>query len=383
MLLEKNIHSKDISLLIWQPLVESNPEIYLKELNKLKGILTKISASADTAKTFGFLETKNFLINLFGLEKINLICKSNASISNPACIISSGPSLAEHIEFLKKIQDRTCLFALPSNLAFLLHHGIYPDFVIAVDPGYGTYYHLAKYNKNINLITTLNVTPSIFNLKNYDFYFFNYGNYFENILFSGSSAITSYPEGSVFINLLRILPQMGFKEAIIFGQDFCYKNNRSHINEGNFEKEFLYLSNYFNSMENEIKKIDDSSEKTIIEIKNKKIRTTIPLKLYFEHFINEKFDIKLSLPVNCYNNLSDDYPKKEIEYFTGNFVKKNKPGDILKIKQIENFNEKKKSIYNDLKNFENYPKEIYSAIFIEKDNLKQIKKIDKIIKEIN
>ena len=88
------------------------------------------------------------------------------------------------------------------------------------------------------------------------------------------------------------MPQIGFREAIILGQDFGYKNKKSHINEGNFEKEFLYLSNYFNTLEKNIEKTDCNSDKTFIEINNKKIPSVIPLKLYFEHFINEKFEVK-------------------------------------------------------------------------------------------
>ena len=392
-LLQKNIHAKDVTLIIWQPLIESFPDIYIKPLKLLKNILYKVSISSNTAKTYGFLEIKNLLINLLNLNQINLINKSNKKISNPAVIISSGPSLKENINFLHKIINKAYIFAFPSSLPFIEYNNIIPDFIVAVDPGYATLFHLFRYKKKSFLITHLGINPSIFNIKNYSPIFFNYNSFLENILYKNSSNIlSSPPEGSVFINLLRILSELGFNEVIVIGQDFGYKDYRSHINEGFFENEFLTTADYFFTLEYLIKKLEGSTDKVILKIDKKEIISTVPLKLYFEHFLKNKFLIDILLPKTCYNPISNTIKKIDYEYILKKYHDKQLINDTFLFNNFINFNSKKEIILDLIKNFinkitktkiENEQKNIANNIFFDLNNKQHLNKLLKFSKVIN
>lgn len=390
-LLEKNIHAKDITLIIWQPLIESLPGIYLEPLKILKDILYKTSISSNTAKIYGFLETKNILINLLNLNQLKIINQNNRKIDNPAVIISSGVSLKENIFFLQKIIKKSYIFALPSSLPFIDHENITPDFIVAVDPGYATLFHLSKYKKNSFLIGHLGINPSIINIKNYSTLFFNYNSFLENILYENNTDILfSPPEGSAFINLLRLLPQLGFKEVIIIGQDFGYKDNRSHINEGFFEKEFLSWCDYFHSLEYFIKKLEDSMDKVTLKIDQKEIISTIQLKLYFEHFIKNKFSIDILLPKTCFNPISDKIKKIDYEYIIKKYPDKKPIKEIFLFENYGDFNIKKKNVLNLIDNFikksnktENDKKNIANNIFFDFNNKLHLNKLLKLSKAIN
>lgn len=367
-LLEKNIHAKDITLIIWQPLIESFPDIYLNQLKLLKDILYKASISSNTANKYGFLEFKNLLINLLNNNQICIIKSNNKKINNPAIILSSGPSLKDNINFINKVKNKSYIFALPSSLPFIEHKNIIPDFIIAVDPGYATLLHLSKFKRNVFLMAHLGINPSIFNIKNLTPIIFSYNSFLEKMLFEDIDIVTSSSEGSVFINLLRILPQLGFEEVILIGQDFGYKDHRSHINEGSFEKEFISSSNYFITLENSLKKFEEIGEKTVLKIKNKEIITTIPLKIYYEHFINNKFSINILLPENTFNPISDAFNEINYDYIIRKYPDKKEILSNLIFDNISKLNYRKKNIFNYMRKFSNdvlKSKEINQLVNIE------------------
>jgi hypothetical protein len=381
---EKKLAVKDITFLIWQPLVESLPDIYLPELQNIKNILTKSAFSNNTEKAFGFLETKNFFLNLNKLKSLSIITVGKNTLNNPALIISSGPSLNTQIDFIKKIENKCTTFSLPSALPILEYNKIYPNFIIAVDPGYPTYYHLAKYRKPAHLLTTLNISPSVLNISNYTVIFFSYGNLFENLFYKNTSVLTSLSEGSVFMNALRILPVFGFKETLLIGQDFGFINSSSHARECFFEKEFLSASGYFKSMEGEISRTLNSYEKTVIKENDREIKTTIPLKLYYEHFIKESFDIKIILPDECFNPLGDRYKKVNADYFLGKYKNKKNINRYINAVILSDFKDRKKEIFIKLKNMLNDKDDRFiNEAFIDIKNKKHINKLNKILKAQN
>ncbi len=310
-------------------------------------------------------------------------------INNPAIIISSGPSLKDNVNFIQKIFNKSYIFALSSSLPFLESNNIIPDFIVAVDPGYAALFHLSKYRKNSFLITHLGINPSIFNIKNISPIIFNYNTFLEKLLFEDIDIITSSSEGSVFINLLRILPQLGFEEVIIIGQDFGFKNYRSHINEGTFEKEYLSWSNYYITLENSVKKLEELNEKTRLKINNKEIISTIPLKIYYEHFIKNKFSINIILPENPFNPISDEIKKINHDYILKKYPDKKIIKNIFKFDDFLELNNRKKIIFNYMNNFidnvlkskKGYDfKNIENKIYFDYNNKFHLNKIIKFVK---
>jgi hypothetical protein len=360
----------NISLLIWQPLVESNPDIYLDNLKKIKDIIQKLIFSNNTEIRFGFLETRNFLRNIFKFDNINILEASAVKIENPAIIISSGFSLEDNIDFINQVKEYCYLFSLPSSLPFLQSKNITPDFSIAVDPGFATYYHISKFKNKLNFICPLTITPSILNLPNITPYFFSYQTFLENKLFNNSNIISSSAEGSVFINLLRLLPQLGFQKVILIGQDFGFKNNRSHINGGFFEIEFINQSNYLNPIENEIKKLDVAKNIDYIPNNNNKIKTDTALKIYYNHFLENNFNINIYISPYAFNKLENKFNILTEDFIKSNFIKKgnlNFHNNFCSLKDIK----------HNIKNIFHNNELLKSDFYFDNNNkihLKQIKK---------
>lgn len=379
-LLTKNIHASQLSLIIWQPLIESDKEFYLKEIKNIKDIIHKASISSNTAKITGFIETKNILINLQKLKSIRYLKKNNQE-KKLALLVSSGASLQNYLNYIQRIKDKVTIFALPSAAPFLYDKEILPDFVIAVDPGYATFYHLAKIKNKISLILPLSITQSILNLKNCDFIFFNYHNPIEQFIYRDTEIVTSPSEGSVFINSLRILSQIGFSHTIILGQDFSFYNNRLHIKEGSFERDFFKDTNFFNSLEKKIFFFENSHEKVTIKINDKIFQSTLQLKLYYEHFIKTNFDVKLLIPDNAYNPISNNIKKITEDYIIKNFTKCD---NKIETANVKNINSIKSEIFKIIKESfysgKNEDIQLISSLFIDKSNNKHITKLTKILK---
>lgn len=376
-LLKNNIHAKDVGLLLWKPLIESNPEVYLEPLKALKQILHKAGISSNTANTFGFLESSNFIKNYLSMSEPDMLIKNETPIPGPAVIISSGASLEDAVDYIKQIESRCYFFALPSALPFLASHEIKPDFVIAVDPGYGTYYHLAKYPHPCYLLCPLTVSPSIFKLSNFKPLVFSYATHLDTLFFTDDTIVTTGAEGTVFINLLRILPQLGFNKALVFGQDFGYYNHRSHVPGGTFEREFLHRSNYFHSQEAGVKFLEKGQPAEYLHVDGLQITTNTAYKLYYEHFIKQTFQVEIVLPETCFNPIAPYIKKISSLYIVENFKPKSPAEDIILKKRL-NKNPQTNDIMKKLLHDAGGDK-----LFYNKDNASHKRKLTKLRKGIS
>lgn len=330
-IVENNINPVQIDLFIWRPFIETDAQIYLEYLTQIKNILNKITLSNKTEKYFGFVETRNFLRNIYVNNKLNILCNSKKK-ANPALIIASGYSLIDNVEFIKSAINKAYLIALPSALHFLEALNITPDLSIVTDPGYPSYYHLSKFKKNISIIAPLSIQPTITFLKNYNFLFFNYKSFLDEFFFEGINSAYSPPEGSVIFNLLNILPQIGFDTSIIVGLDFSYYKNRSHINEGYFEREYFTQSDYFKSIDFHLKRISARKDNITYSVGNNTFYSDISLKIYYDHFINRHYDLEILAPNTCYNPLSDKFKKIGKDFFD-TYENKSNINDLLEIRE--------------------------------------------------
>ncbi|HPO49281.1 MAG TPA: DUF115 domain-containing protein [Spirochaetota bacterium] len=367
-------------IIIWEPLILSNPEIYLSDLKDLKNFIGKKNFSDKSAETFGFLESKNILKNLLNFKKIPFAFRNSDKLPNLAIIAASGFSLKDSVDFIKKIKDCAVIIALPSALPYLQENNIFPDYAIAVDPGYATFYHLSKYKKKITLLTTLSVTPSVFNLKNVESVFFNYGNPIENKLYEKNNVATSLSEGSVIFNAFRIVKETGFENVIPLGMDFGFKDNRSHIFEGLFEKEFTSTSDYFCSVERSLKNIETSKSISFIDDGVKKIKSDFSLQIYYNHFIEENFGLNILLREKTFNVLKNRFEMLNEKEIFDKFSKYKKDNPPLKIGFIKNFNEKRKMIYDFfIKEFRNKNSEFLKILNVDLNNPIHKKSLEKVI----
>lgn len=338
------IDINSISLIVWLPLLESDSNLFMPIIEKIASIIRKVTMSYLTEKKFMLRELRNCVKNTLGYSNIKIL--ENKRVGEEyALIIASGASLYDHIEKIKNIKDYITIFSLPSSLPYLYYNGIDVDYAIAVDPGYATFYHISKYRKRLTLLTTLSITPSVLKINNINPIFFNYGSELENMIFKNINIITSYSEGSVIFNLLNILEKLDYKKVIIIGLDFSFKDHKSHIKEGYFEKEFLSKSSYFNTIDYYILSTMAKKDKTKIKINDKIFITDVALKTYYEHFIQKKFNIEILLFKDCYNPLSENI--KKIDYYDLLEEIKDLKKRELFVKEI-NINEKTKEVVSSL-----------------------------------
>lgn len=319
-LLSHRVTASHISLIYWQPFIESNSGQFLPLLKSINGIIKKSTLSSNTADKMDFLETKNLFLNIHNLKKIDIITPEIKKQKNPAFILSSGYSLKDNISYIKKAASYGTTFALPSAVPYLISRDVIPDYIIAVDPGYGTFYHLLQYAQlPLTVLTTLNITPSTFRLSNFNFLYFSYNSKFEKYIYNQKNIVTSDPEGSVFFNVLSIIIQLGFTDALIFGQDFGFKDNRSHIEGGAFENIFITRSSYFDTLEQLVKKLETAKNPDTIQLKEREIKTDVALKVYYDHFLSKSFPINLFLPEKAYNTLQNRLKTLSLDYVTTHY----------------------------------------------------------------
>lgn len=310
------IDTKNVAVITWPPFIETQKENFIEYLKKIKDILIKQTLSDVTDKAFSQIETRHVENNKNKFTNLQLLL--NQAISNtmpPAVVFAAGASLSNQVEFIRPYLNKVITFAYPSALPYLQYADIYPDYTIAVDPGYATFYHLMKFRKQIELICPLSLNSSIFSLKNYTPLVFNYGSNTENELFKNTNIIKSQPEGSVAFNLFSILKKTGYKQIILLGQDFCFINGASHVKGGFFETEHIYQSNYFSGTEDKIKKLEYSRLPTYIKDAAKKLKTDTAMSVYYNHFIEKSQNLPLFLAGNPYNSFCGRLPVLETDFF--------------------------------------------------------------------
>lgn len=313
---KSKIDTKNIAVITWPPFIETQKDNFIGYLEKIKDILIKLTLSDVTDKTFSQIEVRYVEKNKNKFAELRLLSKQIISDTMPpAVVFAAGASLSAQAEFIRPYLNKVMTFAYPSALPYLQHAEITPDYAIAVDPGYATFYHLMKFRKLIELICPLSLNGSIFSLKNYMPLIFNYGSNAENELFKNINIVKSKPEGSVAFNLFSILKETGYKQIILLGQDFCFINGASHVKGGFFETEYIYQSNYFSGIENKIKKLEESRLPTYIKDTDKKLKTDTAMSVYYNHFIEKSKNLPLFLAGNPYNSFCGLLPVLEKDFF--------------------------------------------------------------------
>ncbi len=227
---------------------------WLEEFNILKERhQKKHSLNCNTLKKFYVRWLKNFIKNLDNvlfIEGISIL--KDAFLGVPSIIFAAGPSLDEHISYLKDVQSKALIIALDTSFRVLLEKGITPDFVVLMDGQYLNYLHIAGINASSSiLITEGAVYPSVFYENFKKIYlassFFPLGKYIEDsvevkghLSAGGSVATTAW-------DLARF---MGSPLIIMAGLDLAFTQNKTHSSACKFEKEAVLHSNRFKTLEN-------------------------------------------------------------------------------------------------------------------------------------
>ena len=128
-ILKLQIDVKNIAIITWPPFIETQKNIFIEYLNKIKDILIKQTLSEVTDKTFSELETRHINKNKNRFENFHIIL--NKTISDnmpPAVVFAAGASLSAQVEFIRPYLDKVMTFAYPSALPYLQSMKITPNY---------------------------------------------------------------------------------------------------------------------------------------------------------------------------------------------------------------------------------------------------------------
>lgn len=263
----------------------------LKTRHKKKDLL-----NCNTLKKFYIRWLKNFIKNIdiaSNLPSISIF--KDAFVNFPSIIFAAGPSLDEHIQELKDVQNEVIVIAVDTSLKALLEGGITPDFVLLMDGQYLNYLHIAGVNASSSiLITELSVYPSVFyanfNAKCLVSTFFPLGKYMEGEVNECLSA-----GGSVATTAWDFARFTGCNPIIMAGLDLAFTKNKTHSLSCKFEKDALLFSDRFSTLEKASYKMLDIKNTEIAEGYKTKVLTDSKMKMFawwFESKIEEYSDVK-------------------------------------------------------------------------------------------
>ena len=317
------------------------------EFNTLKNRHNKKHLlNCNTLKKFYIRWLKNFIKNISVTSSLSSISIfKNAFLGLPSIVFAAGPSLDVHIKELKSLQNQFVIIAVDTSLKALLEGGITPDFVLLMDSQYLNYLHIAGVNAISSvLITESSVYPAVFysnfKAKCLVSTFFPLGKYIESdeneSLSAGGSVATTAWDFARFI---------GCNPIIMAGLDLAFTQNKTHSSACKFEKEAMFLSDRFSTLEKTSYKMLDIKNTEKAEGYKGSVLTDSKMKMFawwFESKIEEYPEIKtynfmaqgLKIP-----NMSS-IEKKELLTFTSNKLNKAKTIDALLEKGKKNINKK-------------------------------------------
>ena len=270
---------------------------WLMEFNTLKLRHHKKNLlNCNTLKKFYIRWLKNFIKNIDVVSSLpSISIFKNAFLGSPSIVFAAGPSLDAHIQELKDLQNKFIVIAVDTSLKVLLEEGITPDFVLLMDSQYLNYLHIAGVNAPSSiLITESSVYPSVFSSKFKGkclvSTFFPLGKYIE-----GNTNESLSAGGSVATTAWDFARFIGSNPIIMAGLDLAFTKNKTHSSACKFERDALFLSDRFSTLEKSSYKMLDIKNTEILEGYKDMVLTDSKMKMFawwFESKIEEYPTIK-------------------------------------------------------------------------------------------
>jgi hypothetical protein len=133
---EREIHG--LLILEWPPSARAFPLQARDAARAVEQTVREIAGGVVTAAAFSRLWLDNLFANFLSAQTWYRLKPHH----QPIVIAASGPSLRKAFPLISENRNKVYLIALPSSLQALAAHGLVPDLVITVDPGYWAQGHL-------------------------------------------------------------------------------------------------------------------------------------------------------------------------------------------------------------------------------------------------
>lgn len=226
---------------------------YYGDIKKsIQHLINKKVSDKATQKAFGLRYIRNIIKNINQLNN----CSPVSSLMNrfseyPSLIISSGPSLESHLDFLSETQGRCFLIAVDSALSVLQKNNISPDIFISIDPQP----HICEHMTGIQT----EALP-VFSISSYHQLVNKYPGYLSlnshpfaqllEYLFPGEIGSIDSSTGSVAGDAISLAYQLGFKTFGLIGYDFSFPRFEIYSRGTAYQKRYSqYFQNRFSTVE--------------------------------------------------------------------------------------------------------------------------------------
>ncbi len=228
----------------------------------------------------------NPIINFPNILKTpNLLLDLNKEYfkNKPVLLVSAGPSLAEDIEYVRRIkaENRAYVFAMGSAIKSLLSYDIIPDAYFSVDPNFTNQFVVTEVKeRGLNIPMCFGSSTGFETVKNYPGKLINFmlnQDKFTKYMLEYNNEIVIYDAVSVTNMTLQALIKLEVGPIILAGQNFAFLNNRRYADGINY-----------NHRSSEITERDKKDIKYTQSVYGEEIETN-------EEFLNMKSSMELWL----------------------------------------------------------------------------------------
>lgn len=237
---------------IYPPIYKRLYPLILEDLeSKIRDLLLSQASNIQTAHVYQSTWLKNTFNNLtFLLENPSIGSLGNVLEGKNirAIIVGSGPSLKKDIHYLHQLKDKCLIIAAGSSIQALLHYGITPHFVVAIDGSLANYEVFKNVsNKDVPLIFGTQINNNIlqeyvgklFSLK------FTNDTVIEYLIDSENKIPAFYSTSTVTGTAIQIAAYFGITEIILMGQDLSYSDDEYYapgVNHVSEERKALVIT---------------------------------------------------------------------------------------------------------------------------------------------
>ncbi len=246
----QDLQTRNIAISIHRPSNEMYPELYSNVKKLVNSFVNSREINIATLARFQKLWTKNILNNAFSFIKFAGINKLFGKFKDvPVFIVSSGPSLKNNYNELRKVKDKGLIIAVNSAFRMLVAVGIIPDIAVAVDPQDKiTKFFEGVHSPNTLLVTEVTVSKKI--IENYPgpilftSSVFQMGKWLEK--FSSKKGEIDVG-GSVSTAAYGLAKKMGCSPVVFCGLDLAYPGGETHVPGSYFEDNWLNEADKINT----------------------------------------------------------------------------------------------------------------------------------------
>ncbi len=169
-----------------------------------------------------------------GIKRLPLPRKEGFDL--PVCIVGSGPSLDERIDWLREIQNNVVIISCGTALRALYQHGIKPDFQVELESDFNTFMTQnlnedKDFMSSIKLIGAAQLTPKMFTLFDEKRMFFKAEGALPGMFALSEEAIKEAAPTCTNA-ALALAFHYGFSDILLFGLDYGFPDKGRHHASG-------------------------------------------------------------------------------------------------------------------------------------------------------